>query len=73
MTLEFLGGYEERLNGIQFQATNKATGEPIHVLISHEAIQDHGRGACLSKAKEKHSKDDTEPDGKIWVTSADFQ
>lgn len=52
----------------RWRAEDSATGIFVGITVSHEALQDLGQDACLTKAKDKYKGIDT----MIDITTGDF-
>ena len=69
MPLNFTGRTVESpdLTGISVQAEDAATGEPVFVKSSHEAIQNYGLSRVQQVASDKYDKGKTQSDGSVRV------
>lgn len=70
MPLSYTGDSINTLTGTNYRA-NGSNGEPVIVEISHEALQDHGEGACQQKGSEKYDGG-LGSGNKIYVRISDF-
>jgi hypothetical protein len=59
------------LTGYSIRATDSATGKPVIVKASMEAIQDYGERRVQQVASSKYDSGKTESDGSILVHAAD--
>ena len=57
--------------GLSIRATDVATNAPVLVRASDEAIQDYGLPTVQSVAERKYDAGQTEPNGGVWVRTAD--
>ena len=71
MPLDFTGITVPDLTGISIQATDFATGKPVVVKASHEAIQDCGQPRVEAVASDKYDSGKIEFDGSVLVHTAD--
>ena len=69
MPLNFTGRTVESpdLTGISIQAVDSATGTPVVVKSSHEAIKDYGLSRVQEVASRKYDKGKTQSDGSVRV------
>jgi hypothetical protein len=69
MPLNFTGKTIESpdLTGISIQAEDAATGNPVVVKSSHEAIQAYGLSRVQEVASDKYDKGKTQSDGSVRV------
>ncbi len=59
------------LTGILIQANDRATGKPVVVKASHEAIRDYGLNRVQEVAEAKYDSGKLESNKSIWVRVAD--
>jgi len=71
MPLDFTGRTVNDVTGVSIQAVDSATGAPVVVKASHEAIQDHGLSRVQEVASNKFDLRNVESDGSIFVREAD--